>query len=93
MSIQYPALGFEPTPTRAVSTQNHKTRAPAQKVRLLPAFEILTFSSAATWTQDYLVTDSSDWAFLLGQECEIEYFVASSENHGFDHLKQIKYTL
>jgi len=52
----------------------------------LPGLEILTFAFA-TWLQGYLVTDSFDLAFLLLQEFEIEYFEASLENHGFDHLR------
>ena len=53
----------------------------------LPGLEILTFAFATWLLQGYLVTDSFDLAFRLLPEFEIEYFEASLENHGFDHLK------
>ena len=61
--------------------------SPTEPLDFSPAFEILTFSSV-TFPPDYLVTDASDFAFLLGQESEIEYFEASSENRDSDHLRK-----
>jgi hypothetical protein len=67
--------------------ENIKVKFSKSQLISLPVLEILTFAFA-TWLQGYLVTDSFDLAFLLLPEFEIEYFEASLENHGFDHLKK-----